>query len=64
MKFYGVFRVINYEGDDLVFLSDSLEKATEVFNNPPANGDRYQIREIELNKIYDLVNYFPQLVKF
>lgn len=64
MKFYGVFRVIHYEGEDLVFLSDSLEKATEVFNNPPIEGDGYQIREIELNKIYDLVNYFPQLVKF
>lgn len=60
-KLYAVLRGINYEGEDIVFLTESLEKAKEVFNNPP-EADYHKIIEIELNRKYN-INYFPREIE-
>lgn len=60
-KLYAVLRGINYEGEDIIFLTESLEKAKEVFNNP-SEGDYHKIIEIELNRKYD-INYFPREIE-
>lgn len=62
VKLYAVLRGIDYEGEEIVFLTESLEKAKEVFNNPPMSGDYHKIIEIELNRKYD-INYFPKEIE-